>query len=159
MSVSVSTNNVWIKVEIGDQKAEPIQIASVGQPLPIQFKISPRASFNKSGLEKSVFNVSVELITGSDLENAKKAKLYQIVDNDDGRWVANLLLLGLPILFGGYDTTIEIPLTIDINEDNSIDINGNYLYANGKDTPTEKLNKLEKDGKIVTISKSQLKYE
>lgn len=157
--VSVSTNNVWIKVEIGDQKAEPIQIASVGQPLPIQFKISPRASFNKSGLEKSVFNVSVELITGSDLENAKKAKLYQIVDNDDGRWVANLLLLGLPILFGGYDTTIEIPLTIDINEDNSIDINGNYLYANGKDTPTEKLNKLEKDGKIVTISKSQLKYE
>lgn len=152
-------NNIWVNVILHDKKSEPIQIAEVGQQLPIEFSISPRGTFNKSALEKNVFMVTIEVYSGSELAKAQKSVMHQSVDNDGGRWFANILLLGLPILFGGYDTTLEVPLKVKIDTDNSVSIDGYFLFGNGIDVPTEKLRKLVKDGKEVRITNSMMKYE
>lgn len=158
--VDVCANNMWVNVLLHDQKSEPKQVAEIGQLLPIEFSFSPRATLNKGALEKSVFDVSIEIYSGSDLSKAQKSVMKQTVDNDYGRWFANILLLGLPILFGGYDTTIEVPLKVRIEQDNSVNIDGYILYANGRDVPTEKMSKLvDQNNQVVRITKAMMKYE
>ncbi len=146
-------NNVWIKFIIGGQEQELIKIRGIGDSLPFTQELSPRATLSKGALKEQRFNIILELYVGKDLKNAKKSVLQQVIDNDKGRWFANIALLGLPIIFNGeYDTTVEIPVTIVVKEDYTLDINGHIMFNDGKDVPTEKLKKY---GNCIEITTSQ----
>ena len=156
---STLANNVWLKVKVGDKATGFIDIAKIGDVLPTrEVKTSPRFSLNRGALERSVFDVAIEVYTGKTKEQAKKSIIHAVVDNDSGRWLVNILFPILAIRYG-YNTTIEIPMTLRVNRDNTLDIKGYYLYGDGEDEKTECLKKLKKDGKIVEITSANLKYE
>ncbi len=96
-----SENNVWIKFFIGGQQQELIKIKSIGDPLPFRKELTLRATLSKGALKEQKFNIVLELYVGKDLKNAKKSVLQRVIDNDKGRWIANIALLGLPIIFNG----------------------------------------------------------
>ncbi len=151
-------NNVWVDIIIGGNKSVPILIAKIGQNLPLKKKFTHKVSLNKSALEKQEFDVVVNLYFGPSIESSKIISFRERVDNDSGRWFANIILLGLPVFLGGFDTTIETPIEIIVNEDNTIGIEGSILYADGENKATKDLQYLkDSDGNIVKIKKSGIR--
>lgn len=166
--IDVSANNIWMSISINgkqtdfmvDGKSEQyIQIAKIGEKLPINKNVAPQVTLHTDAGEKQIFDVSIELRTGLTLDDARKGILKQKINNDAGRLFVNILFLGLPYLFGGYDTTIKIPTEVIVNNDNSINIDGCYLVCNGTSTPTDKDILKDKNGEEVKLSKIEFQYE
>lgn len=134
-----TANNVWVKLTVNEQSSGYIQILKVGDLLPVQNKQSLEVTISRNMVFGDLnFNITIDLCTGENLEtaNRKSLKLNQDENSAFGAWVAAILLVGLPLIFA-VNYKFKINLCVDALEDGTLDLNGDFIMDDRKDTKKE----------------------
>ncbi len=115
-----SSNNVWIRMRINEKQSELVEVVSVGTNLPYETKEGELIISFKGQRFDHVYDLYIDVFTGKTKETAEVWTSHHHFDDTVGAIVANIILLGLPTAFGGFDYDFNLKYHFNIEEDGCV---------------------------------------
>lgn len=115
-----SSNNVWIQMRINEKQSELVEVVSIGTNLPYKTNEGELTiSFNDQRFDH-VYDLYIDVYTGKTKETAEVWTSHNHFDDRVGAIVANIIFVGLPTIFGGFDYNFNLKYHFTIEEDGCV---------------------------------------
>lgn len=115
-----SSNNVWIRMRINGKQSELIKVVPIGTSLPYETEEEELIISFKDQRFDHVYDLYIDVFTGKTKETADVWTSHHHFDDRAGAIFANIVLLGMPTIFGGWDYVFNLKYHFNIEEDGCV---------------------------------------